>query len=117
MGAVLIVIRDPAANDSGQDERENDFQKLEQLSTDSGMFWLFVGPSHKAPTLHFYRVTLNSPRLRLFSVVFSQKFAHTVVRERRHAMIIASSHIVIIDQSVYDCFLGCLHHRSKNWVH
>ena len=45
MGAVLLVIRDPAANDSGLDERENDFQKLEQLSTDSGMFWLFVGPS------------------------------------------------------------------------
>ena len=47
MGAVLIVICDPTANDAGQDERENDFQKLEQLSTHSGMFRLFLGRSHE----------------------------------------------------------------------
>jgi len=47
MGAVLIVICDPTANDAGQDERENDFQKLEQLGTDSGMFRLFLGRSHE----------------------------------------------------------------------
>jgi hypothetical protein len=50
-------------------------------------------------------------------VVFFERRAKAIVRERINVMIVTASHGMVVNQRIHDCFFCRFHHAGKKWVH
>ena len=58
-----------------------------------------------------------SARVSFLAIVLLEQRAQAIVRERFDFVIVAADHVVIVDQSVDDCFFRCLHCRGEERIH